>query len=81
MNSLPSHHCINSFVDYDRIGKVNLSNQQAKNVKQNENPKHGVKFKIPTIENPYSILTDESEDDESRVNDDGTLDHILSDNF
>ena len=80
MNSLPSHHCINSFVDYDRIGKVNLSNQHAKNVKQNENLKHGVKFKTPTIENPYSILTDES-DDESRVTDDGTLDHILSDNF
>ena len=60
---------------------MNLSNQHAKNVKQNENPKHGVKFKTPTIENPYSILTDESDDDESRVTDDETLDHILSDNF
>ena len=81
MNSLPSQHCINSFVDYDRIGKVNLSNQHTKNVKQNENPKHGVKFKTPTIKNPYSILTDKSEDDESRVTDDGTLDHISSNNF
>ena len=81
MNSLPSHHCINSFVDYDRIGKVNLSNQHAKNVKQNENPKHGVKFKTPTIENPYSILTDETEDDESHVIDDGTLEHSSSNNI
>ena len=82
MNSLPrKEHCINSFVEYDRIGTVNLSNQHTKNVKQNENPKHGVKFKTPTIKNPYSILTDKSEDDKSRVIDDGTLDHILSDNF
>ena len=79
MNGLPSEkHCINSFVDYNRLGRINLSNQHAKNVKQKENPKIGVKFKTPTIKNPYSILTDESEDDKSRVIDDGTLDHILS---
>ena len=82
MNGLPSEkHCINSFVDYNRIGTINLSNQHTENVKQKENPKNGVKFKTPTIENPYSILTDESEDDKSRVIDDGTLDHISSNNF
>ena len=82
MNSLlRKKHCINNFIDYNRIGTVNLSNQHTKNVKQKENPKNGVKFKTPTNKNPYSILTDKSEDDESRVTDDGTLDHISSINF
>ena len=82
MNSLPREkQCINSFVEYNRIGKMNLSYQHANNVKQKENPKSGIKFKTPTIENPYSILTDESEDDESRVIDEGMLDHSASDNI
>ena len=82
MNGLPSEkHRINSFVDYNRIGTINLSNQHTKNVRQNENPKIGVKFKTSTIKKQYSILMDETEDDESRVIDDGTLEHSLSDNI
>ena len=45
-----------------------------------KNPKIGVKFKTPTIENPYSILTDESNKEEFRTNQNEILNNNESDN-
>ena len=77
MHSLPSQrHYINSFQDYNQIFILNFFNQQSKNVSPYHNPKIGVKYKTPIIENPYSILMDESEEkipEESHNNERGTL--------
>ena len=70
IHSLPSwKHYINTIVDYNQIGILNLSNQQSnKIVSSKKNPKIRVKYKTLTIKNSYSLLTDNSEEklEESR---------------
>ena len=84
MNSLPrSKHIINKFVEFNQIGTLNLSNQQTKNVSSNQNPKIRVKFKTPTIKNPYALLADNSQQEEveeSRKNEHGELTNNQSGN-